>query len=434
MKKLIYVFCVSFIFLCISCNKNNNVIPRRVAQVVTIDAISPASGGFDTLVTITGSNFSTLAANNTVRFNGVKAVIQSATTTSIKAIVPVGAGTGPITVATNTSIAVKGPVFTYNPIVTIYFAGNDGPNAVYWQNGTEYNLPFTTSLIYLPNAPNAYTYNIAAAGSDVYITGYNGSDFVYWKNGIPNTLPLYTSSLAISGSDLYFAGYFAAQANYNSNQSTALYWKNGTIYTLPFVSSPSGTSAVTTSGTDVYFAGADGSNLVYWKNGIEFNLPVASNPPTAAIFTMAISGKDIYSAGIDGQTPVYWKNGVEHVLPTFPNPGGVPNGVVTAMAVTGTDVYFVGKDFRTAVYWKNGVEIELPFLNNTSTSSNATGIAIAGTDVYITGGEANVNWPSVGAIVTSTAPAEYWKNGKPYALSLVNKDNGGVTGIAIVSK
>jgi gliding motility-associated-like protein len=61
------------------------------AQVPTISGFSPLSAYVNDTVTISGTNFSSIAANNTVRIGRIRATIVSATTTQIKAIVPFGA-------------------------------------------------------------------------------------------------------------------------------------------------------------------------------------------------------------------------------------------------------------------------------------------------------------------------------------------------------
>jgi hypothetical protein len=68
--------------------------------VVTFTSFAPASGPEGTLVTINGTNFSTTPSNNSVKFNGTTANVTASTATSITAIVPVGATTGPVTVTT----------------------------------------------------------------------------------------------------------------------------------------------------------------------------------------------------------------------------------------------------------------------------------------------------------------------------------------------
>lgn len=67
-------------------------------QQPTITGIEPAKGEVDDVITITGSNFSSTASDNTVSFNGVEATITSATATEIKTTVPATATTGKITV------------------------------------------------------------------------------------------------------------------------------------------------------------------------------------------------------------------------------------------------------------------------------------------------------------------------------------------------
>lgn len=65
----------------------------------TISGLNPSSGSVGTNVTITGTNFSTTAANNIVKFNGVVAtIVGTPTTTSIVAAVPAGATTGKVSV------------------------------------------------------------------------------------------------------------------------------------------------------------------------------------------------------------------------------------------------------------------------------------------------------------------------------------------------
>jgi gliding motility-associated-like protein len=61
------------------------------AQVPTISGFTPLSAYVNDTVTISGTNFSSIAANNTVRIGRIRATIVSATTTQIKAIVPYGA-------------------------------------------------------------------------------------------------------------------------------------------------------------------------------------------------------------------------------------------------------------------------------------------------------------------------------------------------------
>jgi 6-phosphogluconolactonase (cycloisomerase 2 family) len=76
------------------------------AQVPTITTFSPTSGPIGTSVTITGTNFNTVAAANKVYFGAVKVPeggISSATSTSLTLTVPAGATYAPITVTDTTT-------------------------------------------------------------------------------------------------------------------------------------------------------------------------------------------------------------------------------------------------------------------------------------------------------------------------------------------
>ncbi|HET6994112.1 MAG TPA: FG-GAP-like repeat-containing protein, partial [Chitinophagaceae bacterium] len=66
-----------------------------------INSFSPASGPVATAVTIKGTGFNTTAANNTVYFGAVKAVVTSSTDTTVFVTVPAGASYQPISVTNN---------------------------------------------------------------------------------------------------------------------------------------------------------------------------------------------------------------------------------------------------------------------------------------------------------------------------------------------
>jgi len=85
------------------------------ASPPTISSFSPTSGPIGTTVTITGTNFSTTAANNIVYFGAVKAVVTMASTTSLSVAVPIGATYQPITVTANglTAYASKPFIVTF---------------------------------------------------------------------------------------------------------------------------------------------------------------------------------------------------------------------------------------------------------------------------------------------------------------------------------
>lgn len=82
----------------------------------TITGLTPSSGYIGATVTITGTNLSTIAANNIVKFNGTPAVVISSTATSITTTVPTGATTGKITVTIGCNTATSVADFTVGTV------------------------------------------------------------------------------------------------------------------------------------------------------------------------------------------------------------------------------------------------------------------------------------------------------------------------------
>ena len=96
--------------------KNETVINIIASVVPAIYSFSPTSGAVGASVTIRGSNFSTTAASNTVKFNGTQATVTAATATSITTTVPTGATTGTLTVTTAGGTATSTGSFSVSSI------------------------------------------------------------------------------------------------------------------------------------------------------------------------------------------------------------------------------------------------------------------------------------------------------------------------------
>lgn len=96
----------------------------------TIISFTPPSGLVGATVSITGTNFSSIAANNTVTFNGTAAIVTASTSTTITTTVPVGATTGPIavTVAGNTSSSSTNFIVTICPSAPVTVSGQGCAN------------------------------------------------------------------------------------------------------------------------------------------------------------------------------------------------------------------------------------------------------------------------------------------------------------------
>lgn len=87
-------------------------------QIVT--GIKPLTGGANTRVTIKGSGFETIAANNVVDFNGKIAIVESATETELVVLAPEEVATGPLSVNINGQ-KITGPAFSVvgKPVISV---------------------------------------------------------------------------------------------------------------------------------------------------------------------------------------------------------------------------------------------------------------------------------------------------------------------------
>ncbi len=100
---LIVFFISSLSYL--ACDREENPVP--VNNSPQVNGFTPSTAAVGEQVTITGSNFSASVSNNTVKFNGVNAVISSGTSTQLVVIVPQGASTGRISVLVNGQTATS---------------------------------------------------------------------------------------------------------------------------------------------------------------------------------------------------------------------------------------------------------------------------------------------------------------------------------------
>jgi len=154
-RVLIFSMCIILLFS--SCKKDSYPPPPPPPpHQITITEISPLSGRHGDTIIITGTNFSLNPTDDTVKFNGITAVVQKASAGKLYVIVP-QTSTGVITV---NGISSTGPPFNYllTVLVTTFagtgiidysidtigyaFGGNldgpsmqakfDGPSAIYF--------------------------------------------------------------------------------------------------------------------------------------------------------------------------------------------------------------------------------------------------------------------------------------------------------------
>ncbi|MES2734428.1 MAG: IPT/TIG domain-containing protein [Bacteroidota bacterium] len=136
-------------------------VTSATVPLPTITSFTPTLGAVGTMVTITGTNFNTILANNEVRFGTTAATVTAATATSLTVTVPSGvSGSVAISVTVGGFTATSATNFTVNsPCPTITLAPATLPNAT--QN-TPYNQPITASGGALPYTFFVTTGNLPA--------------------------------------------------------------------------------------------------------------------------------------------------------------------------------------------------------------------------------------------------------------------------------
>ena len=127
-------------------------VERIQAAELRIFAMTPTHGTVDTPVSIRGQGFESVAANDTVMFNGVPATVSSATANELKVTVPYGATTGAVTVSVGARSAASDSPFTVDETGLPPVVGQVSPDiavvgASIGVDGTHlYPIPGKTSL------------------------------------------------------------------------------------------------------------------------------------------------------------------------------------------------------------------------------------------------------------------------------------------------
>ena len=179
----------------------------------TITSFTPVSGQVNTPVTITGTNFSTTPANNTVKFNGTTAVVSASTATSITVTVPANATTGEITVTIAGNTGTSATNFTVTAGATINIATQPSASSVC--NGA--SATFTTAATGTTNI--AYQWQFATTLAGTYTNISNGG-------GYANTT---TASLSVSTTGNFGEGFYRCHI---SGDLAATVFTNGVQLTI----------------------------------------------------------------------------------------------------------------------------------------------------------------------------------------------------------
>jgi len=124
-RHLVLVFILLTIVLLVVLNSCDD---KETAPIPAIESFSPASGAIGTLVTINGTNFSTTASENIVKFGTIDAIVSSATEGQLQVTVPVNAVTAVISVTVGDRTATSSGQFVVTPPPAITsFTPKQGP-------------------------------------------------------------------------------------------------------------------------------------------------------------------------------------------------------------------------------------------------------------------------------------------------------------------
>ena len=131
----------------------------------TITGFTPTIGVAGTAVTINGTNFNLVSANNRVRFNITSATVTSSTATQIQTQVPSGTGSGPIQVMTGYGTATSSADFFVLPAgYTAAQIGATGRIAVDGSSGSFNTQTASTIALILFNGIKGQTLGLGVSG------------------------------------------------------------------------------------------------------------------------------------------------------------------------------------------------------------------------------------------------------------------------------
>jgi len=137
MKNILHKFGIAIIAMALiwSCGKDDGPSTPPESTKPTITGFTPTSGPVGTVITINGTNFSTTAAENTVKIGSAIATVSNPTATKLSATVPEGAVTGKV------SVTVDGEMDTSTDNFTVTVVEPENVAPVFGQASYQFEQP-----------------------------------------------------------------------------------------------------------------------------------------------------------------------------------------------------------------------------------------------------------------------------------------------------
>ncbi len=264
--------------LLFSCKKDKEEA-KPTASSPTITALNPTTGTVGTSVTITGANFSTSPASNTVKFNGTAATVTTATATQLTTSVPQGATSGAVTVtvnnqtATGSSFTVTAPTATAPTITSISPTSGPAGTSV-TITGTNFSTTAanntvtindlaasvssasaTSLVVTVPQGATTGTVKVSVAGQTV-----TGPTFTVTAP-LPPTITSINPTSGVAGTTVTITG-----TNFSTTAASNTVKFNGTIATVTAVTSTQLTVKVPAKAGDGALTVTVGSNTATGPN------------------------------------------------------------------------------------------------------------------------------------------------------------------------
>jgi hypothetical protein len=301
-----------------------------------ITSLSPTSGSAGTSVTITGTNFNAVAANNTVKFGSLTATVTSASTTQLVVTAPANVASGSVVVTTpvgasnGSTFSVPAPSIS-SLAPTTGLAGTSvtisGSNFGTTQGTSSVKFNGTTAAVSSWSDTSITVTAPAATNGNVVVTTGGGSsagspfNYVPSLTGISPSTGAQATSVVLSGAN-FGTSQGSSTVKFNGIAATVSAWSNTSITALVPAGAVTGSVVVTTPGGTT--------------SGQPFTLAapsLASLTPTsgAAGATVTIAGSNL--GGVQGSSTVT-VNGVAAAVTSWSN----TSVVVTAPTTTSGNV------------------------------------------------------------------------------------------------